>query len=499
MKRRIAVLAALLALVSLVASHAAPSSFLELDNNIRANNTGTPPPYDWANSGTLTAPTTPGGVWTVNGVNGIFDGGVFNGQPTPPSPPSKIASDPTIVDAEFLVDPLAQDVTSCGGGDPTVYTGAGGETNGELFSTMTWSTGSVPPKDEISNVYALAHRVGSTNEVFFGAERIVNDGDSHIDFEFLQSEVTRTGTCSGGFVGNRSQGDLLLAVDFTRGGLGETPTLYEWHCLAEGGTQLAIGTVCNPPAHGQSIPQYQPLTSGPALSAVTFGVNSTGPVDCGGWVCRDKGAGSSTTVDTNEFMEGGINFAELGFSGCISTFLPHTRSSQSFTATLKDFGGPIPFNTCAPSTTDTQASTNATNVVPGTSVTDTATVSGSAGTPTGTVDFFLCQPSEVTGGGCEGTAGTKISATKTLASGQATSDATTNTTTLGKYCWRAEYTPAAGSAYLASSHTDATDECFTVTKQPSTTDTQASTNATNVVPGTSVTDTATVSGSIGTP
>ncbi|MCJ7492206.1 MAG: hypothetical protein MUP15_08675, partial [Dehalococcoidia bacterium] len=118
-----------------------------------------------------------------------------------------------------------------------------------------------------------------------------------------------------------------------------------------------------------------------------------------------------------------------------------------------------------PSTTDTQASTNATNVVPGTSVTDTATVSGSIGTPTGTVDFFLCQPSEVTGGGCEGTAGTKIGVTKTLASGQATSDATTNTTAIGKYCWRAEYTPALDSLYLASSHTDATNECFTVVSQ----------------------------------
>ena len=35
--------------------------------------------------------------------------------------------------------------------------------------------------------------------------------------------------------------------------------------------------------------------------------------------------------------------------------------------------------------------------------------------------------------------GTKIGATKTLSGGAATSDATTNTTAIGKYCWRAEY------------------------------------------------------------
>src|SRR5256886_8734769 len=42
-------------------------------------------------------------------------------------------------------------------------------------------------------------------------------------------------------------------------------------------------------------------------------------------------------------MDGGIDLAQLGFTGCISTFLPHTRSSQSFTAVLKDFEI-IPYN-----------------------------------------------------------------------------------------------------------------------------------------------------------
>jgi hypothetical protein len=117
-------------------------------------------------------------------------------------------------------------------------------------------------------------------------------------------------------------------------------------------------------------------------------------------------------------------------------------------------------------------------------VTDTATVTGTsliAGTaprPTGTVDFFLCQPDEVTTGGCEGDAGTKVGATKTLVPGSgtsdstATSDATTNTTAIGKYCWRAEYTPAAGSPYSPASFTNATDECFTTVAQPTTTTTR---------------------------
>src|SRR4029450_3938631 len=81
-------------------------------------------------------------------------------------------------------------------------------------------------------------------------------------------------------------------------------------------------------------------------------------------------------------------------------------------------------------------------VVPGTAVTDTATVTGGAGqpTPTGTVRFFLGQPNEVTVGvGCGAPAGTQVGAVKTLSNGQATSDAASgaSTSATGKMCWPA--------------------------------------------------------------
>src|SRR5207237_116550 len=139
------------------------------------------------------------------------------------------------------------------------------------------------------------------------------------------------------------------------------------------------------------------------------------------------------------------------------------------------------------------------NVLPGTSVSDTATVSGGAGqpTPSGTVDFFLCQPAEVTANGCV-TGGTKNGATKPLdGNGQATSDASTNTSAVGTYCWRAEY--SGDGFYNPSSHTNATTECFTVVKQPSSTATTSSPTGGNVVPGSSASDTATVSGGAGQP
>src|SRR5439155_18402241 len=71
-----------------------------------------------------------------------------------------------------------------------------------------------------------------------------------------------------------------------------------------------------------------------AIRAVT---NSAGAVPCGGLVCRDGNGNSVANIDTNELMEGSVNLASIGFTGCLSTFIPHTRTSQSFTSTTKDF------------------------------------------------------------------------------------------------------------------------------------------------------------------
>jgi hypothetical protein len=120
-------------------------------------------------------------------------------------------------------------------------------------------------------------------------------------------------------------------------------------------------------------------------------------------------------------------------------------------------------------------------------VTDTATGSGGQGqpTPTGTVDFYLCAPNEVTAGGCE-TGGTLISDDVALVNGSATS-AAANPTAVGKYCWRAEY--SGDDFYLSSNHTNSTTECFTIQ------DTTSITSAQTWLPN----DSATVSAGGGTP
>src|SRR6185369_18062557 len=104
-----------------------------------------------------------------------------------------------------------------------------------------------------------------------------------------------------------------------------------------------------------------------------------------------------------------------------------TRSSQSTDATLSDFAGGQ-FSFCQPPTIATQVNQDGTSlgslgtIDKGTSVTDTATLTGGKGTVTGSVEFFTCfsasaAPDCSTGGTSRGT--------KTLSAGTATSDSFT--------------------------------------------------------------------------
>jgi len=459
-----AVAAALL--VGVLASavvNAAPSGWLALDGGIRFNPVSGAT-YDWANSGSG-APTyvCAAGAVNLSGPGGLFNCGRPSGGAGPPIAPTvtpAAAADPSIISAVFVVDPISGDTTSCGAGDSTTI--AGGAKNGDAFTTIGTTSGAVPAKDDLSNVYAVSHTRAGTGhpEVFFAAERLVNNGDSHIDFEFLQSTVGVTAPCSGTFTGHRTEGDLLVAVDFTAGGALAGTSAYQWHCLVEPGPQPPDGTVCDPA--GASPPEHYQVIAAPSF--LTFLVNAA-DIACGGWVCRDAISGNSTTVSTNDFLEGGVDLAGIPFAGCFNTFLPHTRTAQSFTSGLKDFAGPLSFHSCRDPVITSTSAPGGSGAAPGVSATDSVTIgNGGAGpVPTGNVTFFLCGPAQVTAGGCP-SGGAQVGSAKPLVAGAATSDPTTATTSPGQYCWRTEYAPdvASTGVFAASAHTNATSECFAV-------------------------------------
>ena len=441
---------------------AAPSGWLALDGRIRFNSGGGAT-HDWANSG-IGLPTyaCPAGSVNLSGPGGIFNCGRPTGATSLPIAPSltpTAAVDPSIISAVFIVDPISGDATTCGTGDPTALQGG---TNGDPIASYTVVTDkTVTPKDDLSNVYAVSHTRADNGhpELYFAAERLVNNGDSHIDFEFLQSPIARTAACGGGFTGHRTEGDLLVAVDFTNGGALSTTSVYQWQCVTVGPLP-PDGTVCDPA--GATPPQHYQLINVPA--SLTFLVNLV-DIPCGGWVCRDTSGASVAVLPTNDFLEGGIDLMSIPFAGCFNSFLPHTRTSLPFTAQLKDFAGPVALHSCRTPAIASTSAPGGSAVAPGASATDSVTVgNGGAGpVPTGSITFFLCAPAQVTAGGCTG-GGSQVGSIKPLIAGAATSDPTTATSTPGKYCWRTAYAPdlASTGVFAAATHTNATSECFSV-------------------------------------
>jgi len=467
MKITAPVLAFLLTVAAAQVALAAPSGWLALDGNIRFN-TLSGANVDWANSGTgLPTYVCPAGAVNLPGPGGLFNCGIPGAASTPPTAPTRTpaaAADPSIISADFIVDPVSGDTTTCGSGDPTTLSSG---SNGDPITSYTVGTGPVADKSDLSNVYAVSHTRADNGhpELYFAAERLVNNGDSHIDFEFLQSQIVLSAACNGTLSGHRTEGDLLVAVDFTNGGGLAGTSVYQWHCVAEPGPQPADGTVCDPAA-GPNPPQHYELIGVPA--SLTFLVNAA-DVLCGGWVCRDSAGNPTATVATNEFLEGGIDLLGLPFTGCFNSFLPHTRTSAPFTVPLLDFAGPVALRSCRDPAITTNSAPGQTTVAPGTAASDSIVVgNGGAGpVPTGSVTFFLCAPGQTTAGGCP-SGGTQVGAVKTLSAGTATSDPTSATSAPGTYCWRTEYAPDSASTgvFAPATHTNATSECFGVAAVP---------------------------------
>ena len=123
---------------------------------------------DWANNGALTSSNVAGSTWSRAGSQGVFNGGVYHGSSQPPTAPGLTAAGlalkaaGTIESSAFFADPISSDSFSCQGtpvsGDPTTFAGAGSETNNGQLNTFTYgASGNTPPKDDLSNVYAISH------------------------------------------------------------------------------------------------------------------------------------------------------------------------------------------------------------------------------------------------------------------------------------------------------------------------------------------------------
>jgi len=234
-----------------------------------------------------------------------------------------------------------------------------------------------------------------------------------------------------------------------------------------------------------------------------------GPIASG--ACDSGGTSIGTGTLTGSGATASAPSPDVNTAGSALTpgrycFRAEWPGDANYPAALTEFGGATGTNECftvrtIPTTTATTPSVGMGGTTAfGSSVTDFALVQATTtgdGTPTGTVTFFVCDPTQVSSGACPAPNGTQVGGpvTTQAVSGlsppasSATSDAVTVNKT-GTWCFRAEYTPggANGSNYTGSSDASS-GECFTVT------DTTASTSAQNWLPN----DTAVITAANGAP
>jgi hypothetical protein len=329
--------------------------------------------FELGPSGTapFTATTATNILGDENTANGPDWADLFNASGNPI--PGALATYGGLASA-FIPDP-----SSAGGAtDPTTFSGFGtSNKNNDPISTADcatrtppltgsdcspwgWAAGNVPPKDDLTNLYAY-ETVPTTGPsaghlvLYGGVEREDPSGDSHVDLEFFQDQVAlcSPSPCSS-FTGIRTVNDVIVSMDFLRGGALGSVTVRKWNGSAYElqGTETGAGCV-----------------SGDTICAF----NNEVPIDGGPWPNYDNHGNVITTLQTNAFTEMGVDLtAVLGATPCLSTFMGKTRSSGSFTAELKDFGGPHSFAPCVPHTTLTKTA-NPSKIEPGGSVTYTYT------------------------------------------------------------------------------------------------------------------------------
>jgi hypothetical protein len=192
-----------------------------------------------------------------------------------------------------------------------------------------------------------------------------------MDFELNQNfcdptkppNATTNPCAQNGVTPLRKVNDKLITYDLSNGGTVATISIRTWNGSAWGGPTV--------------------LTGSSALARGTVNTSS---------ITSANSLGSIGALDPRTFGEASISFSALFGGNTCSQFgsaYLKSRSSDSFTAALKDFVKPTPvtISNCSSLTTNATQS-----VTIGSSIKDTATLSGATSNATGTINFKLYGP-----------------------------------------------------------------------------------------------------------
>jgi uncharacterized repeat protein (TIGR01451 family) len=275
-------------------------------------------------------------------------------------------------------------------------------------------TGSIPNnKSDLTHfgLYAEAAPNGKFLDLFWSRVQSPQ-GTTNMDFElnqaFCDPSAPTPATCStNGVTPVRTVGDKLITYDLAQGGTVPTISIRNWN--------------------GSSWDAPTDLTaSGGALGSINS--SAIAAADSGGL----------GGFDPFTFGEAAISFdalfpnLESGQCGTLGSAFVKSRSSDSFTAELKDFIAPekISLSNC------TSLTTNATSATIGSPIHDVATLSGATGAAGGTITFKAYGPNDPT---CANAPAFTSAAIQVNGNGDYSSGDFTPTA-LGTYAWTAHYT-----------------------------------------------------------
>jgi hypothetical protein len=355
---------------------------------------------------------------------------------------------------------LAKNDKPTGSGDDSF-----GQGTSEDDANPTIVTGSIPPNKSDLKVFGAYSEAAATQkylELFWS--RVQNpSGTTNMDFElnqkFCDPTATTTNCANNGKSATpatpiRTSGDKLITYDLSKGGTVPSISIRTWGGSAWGAATVISGA------------------GGLALGAVNTSTIASG--DTGG-------IGSQ---DPYTFGEAAISFSAIftgGGCGSFGSAYLKSRSSDSFTAEIKDFVAPERVNI----TNCTGVTTNATSpVTVGDPISDTATLSGATSGAGGTITFHLYSDSA-----CANEISTGLSPVSVNGNGDYNSGNFTPSSA-GTYYWTASYSGDSFNGGASTACRDANESSVVNKKQPSVT-----TNAAGPVTiGSPISDTATLAG-----
>jgi predicted secreted protein len=272
---------------------------------------------------------------------------------TTPSTGKLVNTPAGTIDSVFVQD----FVLDASGPDPSYHEPSNKDAQVILASggSSVWGCGSASnptDKDDILNATSVAiDNPADDHRIFYVAgDRFDNSGTAFLGAWFFQKKV-ECDEATGKFVNaedptqpGKTDGDILILVNFSKGGAPAniSMTALRW---SPGATPTAAGTFT--PIAASADARCSVAPPGDALCGeVNFGDVPTNGTYTSVWPFQDKDTPNGTTngtVKLAEFFEGGLDLTTaLGLppgepAPCFSTFMLETRSSDSITATLKDY------------------------------------------------------------------------------------------------------------------------------------------------------------------